>query len=404
MENDMVKIAVLGYGTVGSGVVKVIDDNNKEVAASCGEEIEVKYILDLRDFPGDKHEAQVVHDFNVILQDPEVKVICETMGGLEPAFTFEKQALEAGKSVCTSNKELVAAHGPELVELAKKNNVSYLFEASVGGGIPVLKSLNDSLKHEKIDSIMGILNGTTNYILTKMEKEGTGFATVLKRAQEKGYAERNPEADIEGHDACRKIAILASLMSGEYVSYEDIYTEGITKITIEDFEYARKLGMTIKLIGSCKKNDNGFFTIVAPFLVPTDNILASVNNVFNAITVHGNMLGDVMFYGKGAGKEATASAVVADVVDIVKHIDKHIAVNMNNKKAQLSPKDNAVRRFLVRVADSEKDAALEVFGNKIEVIENDLGEFAFVTDLISEKHFEEKKNTLKTVKGYIREL
>ncbi|MCR5101189.1 MAG: homoserine dehydrogenase [Butyrivibrio sp.] len=400
----MVKIAVLGYGTVGSGVVKVIDDNHEEVKNSAGEEVEVKYILDLRDFPGDKHEAQVVHDIEVILNDPEIKVICETMGGIEPAFTFEKRALESGKSVCTSNKELVAAHGPELVELAAKNNVSYLFEASVGGGIPEIRALNDSLKHEKIDSIMGILNGTTNYILTKMEKEGAGFATVLKRAQEKGYAERNPEADIEGYDACRKIAILASLMSGEYVHYEDIYTEGITKITIEDFEYAAKLDMTIKLLGMCKKNDDRFFAIVAPFLVPKDNILASVNNVFNAITVHGNMLGDVMFYGKGAGKEATASAVVADVVDIVRHMDKHICINMNGKKAQLTAKDNAVRQFLVRVSANEADDAKELFGTNITEIENNLGEFAFITDLISEKHFEEKKNTLKTVKGYIRVL
>ena len=221
----MAKVAVLGYGTVGSGVVEVLDTNAAEVAKSAGEAVEVKYILDLRDFPGDKHENQVVHDFDIILNDPEVDVICETMGGLEPAFTFEKKALESGKSVCTSNKELVAAHGPELVEIAKKNGVSYLFEASVGGGIPVLRSINDSLKHEKIDAITGILNGTTNYILTKMDKEGIGFATVLKQAQDKGYAERNPEADIEGYDACRKIAILSSLMSGEHINYEDIYTD-----------------------------------------------------------------------------------------------------------------------------------------------------------------------------------
>ena len=221
----MAKVAVLGYGTVGSGVVEVLDTNALEVAGSAGEKIEVKYILDLRDFPGDKHETQVVHDINIILDDPEIEVICETMGGIEPAFSFEKSALERGKSVCTSNKELVAVHGPELVELAKKNGASYLFEASVGGGIPLLRTINDSLKHEKIDSITGILNGTTNYILTKMDKEGIGFATVLKAAQDKGYAEKNPEADVEGYDACRKIAILSSLMSGQHVNYEDIYTE-----------------------------------------------------------------------------------------------------------------------------------------------------------------------------------
>ena len=400
----MAKVAVLGYGTVGSGVVEVLDTNANEVAKSAGEKIELKYILDLRDFPGDKHESQVVHDINIILDDPEVDVICETMGGIEPAFTFEKQALSKGKCVCTSNKELVAAHGPELVELAKENGVSYLFEASVGGGIPVLRSINDSLKHEKIDSITGILNGTTNYILTKMDKEGVGFATVLKKAQEKGYAERNPEADVEGYDACRKIAILSSLMSGKHVDYEDIYTEGITHISIEDFEYARALNMAIKLLAMCKRNENGFFTIVAPFLIPYEHPLANVNGVFNAINVHGNMLGDVMFYGKGAGKNATASAVVADVIDMVKHKGKHIEVNMNSEKAKLTSKDNAVRRFFVRVPESLKDQATELFGSEIDVVKRNSisGEFAFITDLISEKDFEEKLWKLDSVKGYIR--
>lgn len=400
----MAKVAVLGYGTVGSGVVEVLDTNAQEVANSAGEALEVKYILDLRDFPGDKHEAQVVHDINMILDDPEVEVICETMGGIEPAFSFEKSALERGKSVCTSNKELVAAHGPELVELAKQSGVSYLFEASVGGGIPVLRSLNDSLKHEKVDSITGILNGTTNYILTKMDKEGLGFATVLKKAQEKGYAERNPEADVEGYDACRKIAILASLMSGKHVNYEDIYTEGISKISIEDFAYARKMGMAIKLLGMCKRNQNGFFTMVSPFMIPLENPLANVNGVFNAINIHGNMLGDVMFYGKGAGKNATASAVVADVIDIVKHKGKHIDVNMKSEKAELSPKDNAVRSFFVRVPKDQADKAKEIFGSKIEMVDGgeENHEFAFVTDMISEKDFEERLRKLDCVKGYIR--
>ena len=400
----MAKVAVLGYGTVGSGVVEVLDTNAAEVSNSAGEPIELKYILDLRDFPGDKHESQVVHDINIILDDPEVDVICETMGGIEPAFTFEKQALSKGKCVCTSNKELVAAHGPELVELAKENGVSYLFEASVGGGIPVIRSINDSLKHEKIDSITGILNGTTNYILTKMDKEGVGFATVLKKAQEKGYAERNPEADVEGYDACRKIAILSSLMSGKHVDYEDIYTEGISHISIEDFEYARALNMAIKLLAMCKRNENGFFTIVAPFLIPYENPLANVNGVFNAVNVHGNMLGDVMFYGKGAGKNATASAVVADVIDMVKHKGKHIEVNMNSEKATLTPKDNAVRRFFVRVSESLKDEAMELFGTDVDVVKRNSvpGEFAFITDLISEKDFEEKLWKLDSVKGYLR--
>ena len=400
----MAKVAVLGYGTVGSGVVEVLDTNSVEVAGSAGEKIEVKYILDLRDFPGDKHETQVVHDINIILDDPEIEVICETMGGIEPAFSFEKSALERGKSVCTSNKELVAVHGPELVELAKKNGASYLFEASVGGGIPLLRTINDSLKHEKIDSITGILNGTTNYILTKMDKEGIGFATILKAAQDKGYAEKNPEADVEGYDACRKIAILSSLMSGQHVNYEDIYTEGISKISIEDFDYARNLGMAIKLLGMCKKNENGFFTIVAPFLIPYENPLANVNGVFKAINVHGNMLGDVMFYGKGAGKNATASAVVADVIDIVKHKGKHIEVNMKPEKAVLSSKDNAVRMFFVRVPAELKSQAMNIFGENIEEVTgtNVHGEFAFITPNISEKDFEEKLWKLDSVKGYIR--
>ncbi|MCR5669818.1 MAG: homoserine dehydrogenase [Butyrivibrio sp.] len=400
----MAKIAVLGYGTVGSGVVNVIDTNAAELAESAGEKVELKYILDLREFPGDKHETQVVHDINIILDDPEIDVICETMGGIEPALSFEKSALERGKSVCTSNKELVAAHGPELVQLAKKNGASYLFEASVGGGIPLLRSIKDSLKHEKIDSITGILNGTTNYILTKMDKEGMGFATVLKAAQEKGYAERNPEADVEGYDACRKIAILASLMSGKHVNYEDIYTEGISKISIEDFEYARSLNMAIKLLAMCKKNENGFFTIVAPFLIPYENPLANVNGVFNAINIHGNMIGDVMFYGRGAGKNATASAVVADVVDIIRHKGKHVDINMNAEKAELTPKDNAVRIFFVRVPAELKEQAVEIFGSGIEEVTdaNVHGEFAFCTDMLSERDFEEKLWKMDSVKGYIR--
>ncbi len=401
----MTKIAVLGYGTVGSGVAHVLDTNGAQVADSAGDSIEIKYILDLRDFPGDKHEAQVVHDIEVILNDPEVEVICETMGGIEPAFTFEKRALEAGKSVCTSNKELVAAHGPELVELAEKNNVSYLFEASVGGGIPVLRSMNDSIRHEQLDSIRGILNGTTNYILTKMGQEGADFDSVLKVAQEKGYAERNPEADIEGHDACRKTAILASLMSGQFVKHEDIYTEGITKITGEDFEYAKTLGRSIKLLGSCERKNGKFFAMVAPFLVSSESALATVNGVFNAVNVHGNMLGDVMYYGKGAGKDATASAVVADVIDIVRHKGKHIDWNLRNVPATVESNDNAVRKFFVRCEASDAENAKKLFGDVTEVkAENVSGEFAFVTPEISEKEFAETYAKLAGAKSYLRML
>ncbi len=401
----MKKIEVLGYGTVGSGVAHVIDVNGAQVADSAGDEIEIKYILDLRDFPGDKHEAKVVHDIEVILNDPEVEVICETMGGIEPAFTFEKRALECGKSVCTSNKELVAAHGPELVELASKNNVSYLFEASVGGGIPVLRSMNDSIRHEQVDSIRGILNGTTNYILTKMAQEGADFDSVLKIAQEKGYAERNPEADIEGHDACRKTAILASLMSGQFVKYEDIYTEGITKVTGEDLAYAKSLDCTIKLLGSCERSDGKFFAMVAPFMVSSENALASVNGVFNAISIHGNMLGDVMYYGKGAGKDATASAVVADVIDMVRHKGKHVDWNLRNVPAHVESNDNAVRSFFVRCDAEDEEKAKAIFGAVNEVKnENVSGEFAFVTPEVSEKEFSEKYKELASAKSYLRVL
>ena len=233
----MINVAVLGYGTVGSGVVEVIEQNKALVNKKSAEELNVKYILDLRDFPGDPYENKVVHDVNVILNDDEVSIVCEVMGGVGAAYQFTKQALEKGKSVCTSNKELVAKHGPELLELAKANNCNYLFEASVGGGIPIIRPINDCLTAEKIESITGILNGTTNYILSKMEKEGADFADVLKEAQDKGYAERNPEADVEGHDACRKIAILSSLMMGKNVDSEKVFTEGITKITVDDYIY-----------------------------------------------------------------------------------------------------------------------------------------------------------------------
>ncbi len=263
----MIQVAVMGYGTVGSGVVEVIEKNKEEINKKSGEDINIKYILDLRDFPGDPYADKVVHDVEMILNDPEIKIICETMGGLKPAYDFTKRALKSGISVCTSNKELVAAHGPELIRIAHENKCNYLFEASVGGGIPIIRPLNYSLTAEKIDGITGILNGTTNYILSKMEKEGADFEDVLKEAQEKGYAERNPEADVEGYDACRKIAILSSLMCGKNVKYEDIYTEGITKITATDFVYAHAMGKTIKLLAQSKEVDGCFYAMVAPFMI-----------------------------------------------------------------------------------------------------------------------------------------
>lgn len=390
----MIQVAVLGYGTVGSGVVEVIEKNKAEINKKSGEELNVKYILDLRDFPGDPYEDKVVHDVNMILDDPEVKIICETMGGLKPAYDFTKKALSLGKSVCTSNKELVAAHGPELIRVAHENKCNYLFEASVGGGIPIIRPLNYSLTAEKIDAITGILNGTTNYILTKMDREGADFEAVLKEAQEKGYAERNPEADVEGYDACRKIAILSSLMCCKNIKYEEIYTEGITKITATDFVYARTMGRTIKLLAQSKEVDGKLFAMVAPFMISRDNPLYMVNDVFNAVCVHGNMLGDSMYYGKGAGKLPTASAVVSDVVDCARHIGKVIMCFWDDEDVKVSDVSEARRAFFVRVDVAKEKEAIDTF-KSVRVIEADVeGEFAFVTDVMSEKEFNEKADAV----------
>lgn len=390
----MIQVAVLGYGTVGSGVVEVIEKNKAEINKKSGEELNVKYILDLRDFPGDPYADKVVHDVNMILDDPEVKIICETMGGLKPAYDFTKKALSLGKSVCTSNKELVAAHGPELIRVAHENKCNYLFEASVGGGIPIIRPLNYSLTAEKIDAITGILNGTTNYILTKMDREGADFEAVLKEAQKKGYAERNPEADVEGYDACRKIAILSSLMCCKNVKYEEIYTEGITKITATDFVYARAMGRTIKLLAQSKEVDGKLFAMVAPFMISRDNPLYMVNDVFNAVCVHGNMLGDSMYYGKGAGKLPTASAVVSDVVDCARHIGKVIMCFWDDEDVKVSDVSEARRAFFVRVDMAKEKEAIDTF-KSVRVIEADVeGEFAFVTDVMSEKEFNEKADAV----------
>ena len=368
--------------------------NHDSILKKADVDLNVKYILDLRDFPGDPYEDKVVHDVNMILDDPEVKIICETMGGLKPAYDFTKKALSLGKSVCTSNKELVAAHGPELIRVAHENKCNYLFEASVGGGIPIIRPLNYSLTAEKIDAITGILNGTTNYILTKMDREGADFEAVLKEAQEKGYAERNPEADVEGYDACRKIAILSSLMCCKNVKYEEIYTEGITKITATDFVYARAMGRTIKLLAQSKEVDGKLFAMVAPFMISRDNPLYMVNDVFNAVCVHGNMLGDSMYYGKGAGKLPTASAVVSDVVDCARHIGKVIMCFWDDEDVKVSDVSEARRAFFVRVDVAKEKEAIDTF-KSVRVIEADVeGEFAFVTDVMSEKEFNEKADAV----------
>ncbi len=398
----MVKVAVLGYGTVGSGIVEVIKTNQDMVNKKAGNEIDVKYILDLRDFPGDPYENLVVHDVEVILNDPEVTVIAEAMGGVEPAYSFTKRALLSGKSVCTSNKELVAKHGAELLQIARENKCNYMFEASVGGGIPIIRPLNASLTPERVDGITGILNGTTNYILTKMEREGSDFDVVLKEAQEKGYAERNPEADVEGYDACRKIAILSSLVYGKTVNFEHIYTEGITKITTTDFTYAKKAGWTIKLLAMSKEVDGKYFAMVTPCMINPSNPLFNVNDVFNGILVHGNTLGNTMYYGAGAGKLPTASAVVSDIIDCVKHIGKTVFCFWDAEELTLSSMEDSVKRFFVRVSEADFAKAQEVFG-EIELVEAGVaGEKGFFTQKMSEKEFNEKSAQVGQVLSRIR--
>lgn len=390
----MIKIAVLGYGTVGSGVVEVLSTNYEKITQRARQEIEVKYVLDLRDFPEDPVQEKIVHDYSVIAKDPEVSVVVETMGGVNPAYEFVKEALERGKSVCTSNKELVARHGAELLEIAKEKKVNFLFEASVGGGIPIIRPLNQSLTADEIQEITGILNGTTNYILTKMAREGVSFSKALKEAQEKGYAERNPEADVEGFDACRKIAILTSLAYGMQVDYEDIYTEGISNITDVDISYAREMGASIKLLGTGRKVGQKVYAMISPMLLNSDNPLFSVNDVFNAIFVRGNLLGDVMFYGAGAGKYPTASAVVSDVVDAVKHLGTNIMTIWSSQKLELADKGEVSRRFFVRVPSAQENKARELFGDIQEIDAGILGDFGFTTPFITEKEYEEKAKEL----------
>ncbi len=317
----MKKIAILGFGVVGSGVAEVLTENKSCIEKRLGGEVEIKYILDLRSFPESPFADRVVHDFNIILNDPEVCIVAEAMGGSHPAYDFSKAALLAGKNVVTSNKEVVSKFGTELLAIAKEKGVRYLFEASVGGGIPIIRPMINDLVANRIESVDGILNGTTNYILTQMREHGTGFAEALKDAQAKGYAEADPTADIEGLDATRKIAILSSLSFGKCPPTSSISCEGITHITSEDFDVARALGATIKLIGHSELINDKIYADVSPRFVPLSNPLAHISDVYNGILIGANMLDKVLFYGKGAGKLPTASAVVADIMDIIEKAD-----------------------------------------------------------------------------------
>ena len=386
----MIKIAIMGYGTIGSGVAEVLEQNRDVIAKQAGQEVELKYVLDLREFPDSPVADRIVHDFKVIEQDEEINIVVETMGGLNPAYPFVKACLLAGKHVATSNKALVAAYGTELLAVAREKGVNFLFEASVGGGIPIIRPLYRCLMGERIEEITGILNGTTNFILTKMDKEGESFENALKEAQNLGYAERNPEADVEGHDTCRKIAILTAMATGREVNFEDIYTEGITRITDIDFKYAEKMGTSVKLFGSSRMAGGKVNAFVAPVMIQKNNPLYSVNDVFNGIMVKGNMLGTSMFYGSGAGKLPTASAVVADIIEAAQNLERSLAVGWSSEKQAIESMDLARFRYFVRVAGSyrnKEEDIKRIFG-KVEVVElYGMDEFAVLTSEMSEGEF-----------------
>lgn len=397
-------IAVLGYGVVGSGVAEVVSLNSMKIADKLGgEKLNVKYILDLRKFPGDKNEDKIIDDFNIILNDADVKIVAEAMGGLHPAFEFVSSCLKSGKAVVTSNKELVAEKGDILLELAKENNVNFMFEASVGGGIPVLRPINQCLAANEITEVAGILNGTTNFILSKMIFDSMSFEDALKLAQENGYAEKDPTADIEGFDACRKICILAALCFGKHVYPKSVHTEGITKVTLEDVEYARSWGGVIKLLGRAKKVNDKTFAIVSPAFVSNSSILSGVNGVFNSILVRGNAVGDVAFYGQGAGKMATASAVVADIIDCAQNIDHNKGIIWDKAvEGSLVDYNDVETALYVRVngcKDCVIKKAKEIFGD-INVLSRENApenEFAFVTP-------EDKESILRAKLGEIENI
>lgn len=401
----MVNIAILGLGTVGSGVYEVIKNNNALLKSKIGDDITVKKILDLRDFAGSEWENKVVKDIKEIVGDREIDIVVETMGGTSPAFEFVRDALLSGKHVTTSNKALVAAHGTELLKIAKEKNVNFFFEASVGGGIPIIRTLTESYAGEYFKEITGILNGTTNYILTKMSAEGKDFNNALAAAQELGYAEKNPEADIKGYDTCRKIAILSSLVTGKEVNFEDIYTEGITQIDTVDFEYAEYMRTSIKLLGDSKFEDGKLYAFVAPVMVEKGHPLFMVNDVFNGIMVEGNMLGESMLYGSGAGKLPTASAVTADIVAISKNLNCNIPFGWCSEKQVVLDMSQTSHKYFVRFKGRDSEfinKCKAAFKYIKEVYLEGRDEFALVTGTMMEKDFLETLNNQSNVIKYIR--
>ena len=406
-------VAVMGFGTVGSGVAELLDKNHDSIVKkSMQDSLELKYILDIREFPDSPYKDKIIKDFNIILNDPEVEIVVETMGGVTFAYDFVKKLLLAGKSVVTSNKELVAAKGYELLEIAKENNVNFLFEASVGGGIPIIRPMAQCLAANEIDEIAGILNGTTNYILTKMITENQSFDEALKKAQELGYAEKDPTADVDGHDSCRKICILAALAFGKHVYPESVHTEGIRKITLGDVAYAACWGGVIKLIAKAKKLENGQINVtVGPTFVAHHSQLSSVDDVFNAALIRGDATGDVVFYGKGAGKMPTASAVVADVIDAAKHVEKKKFFGWDAAEDNyVADYNNAETALYVRGTTDDKQAVIKALNDSIGAVhvltrENaPENEIAFVTNPAAEGALKEKINAVcgLSVESFIR--
>jgi homoserine dehydrogenase len=407
----MVKVAILGYGTVGSGVYEVLRKNAKSIKRKAGQEIDIKYIVDVRDFPDHPESNLFTKDFNQVLADDEVSVVVEVIGGIKPAYDFTKSALLAGKNVVTSNKELVATHGTELLNIALEKNVNYMFEASVGGGIPIIRPLHQCLAANEVTEIFGILNGTTNYILTKMIKEHQNFDDALSDAQAKGYAERNPAADVDGIDACRKITILSSLAFGKAVDADKVPTRGIRDITLQDVKYAQKLGCVVKLIGHTVKEGERVFCEVSPMLVPDENPLSNVEDVFNAITVKGDSIGEVIFYGKGAGKLPTASAVVADIIDSSMHLNKNKFGAWKAVEEDFSiPEDEIASKVFVVVSsedrENEKFKVRTLFGEDTDIIDNSSNEedFAFITESMPLREIKEKLASIQKVTKWLRVL
>ncbi len=403
MDIEMIQVAIMGHGVVGSGVADILITHKKKLYSAIGEEVYIKKVLDLREFPDSPIADRFTKDFNEILNDVEIRVVAEVMGGIHPAYDYTKALLKAGKSVVTSNKELVATHGAELLAIAKEKNANYLFEASVGGGIPILRPISQCLVANNVHEIAGILNGTTNFILTKMINDGMEFDTALKLAQDLGFAERNPEADVEGHDACRKICILAALASGRHVYPDGIHTEGITKITLSDVKYASSFNSVIKLIGDVKFLPDGKLDIfVAPMIINRKSQLANIDNEFNGIMVRGDCTDDVVFYGKGAGSMPTASAVVADVIDCCKHLKarKYLFWADSNNENVL-PYNESKTAVYLRLSSGDKEAALkelkELFGEVVTLsISNEAeGEFAVVTGEFTVGEIKEKLSSLK---------